>query len=123
MRPKTIERSDIKEVVINLIDLGFSAAAVGFMLNMTPTNVYAHLRSMDRMNGRNIVRGFPSKIHSRAYDRIGRIFPDQPWVGTHLLAAARQSAIALTASVTKPISDGSESKGASSAKGRRKRTT
>lgn len=124
MRTKTINRSEMKEVVLNLIDLGFSTDAVSHMLKMTPTNVYAHLRSANRVVNRRVVRLKPAGVNPLASSRINLVFPESPCLSLHLLAVAQQAYPAeMMDSATLAISSGSARRGVSSARGRRKRIT
>ena len=56
---KKLNRFDVRAVVTNLHDLGFTVSGIASMLNKTPPNIYAHLKKSGRMKGRVFVRKYP----------------------------------------------------------------
>lgn len=56
MRLKKMSRSEGRQLILNLIDLGFTVPAVAFMLQMTDVNIYLHLKRAGRMKNRKVIR-------------------------------------------------------------------
>lgn len=90
-RRKSIDRFEVKEVVLNLIDLRFSVDAVAYMMNKSAPNTYAHIKSAGRMANREVIRQYPTGVSEHAKACINKLFPDSPWMSHHLLASAQAS--------------------------------
>lgn len=124
MRRKKLTRIENRELIIRLIDLGFTVGAVAYMLSMTDMNVYAHLKKEGRMEGRKVLRyplwsergGTMVMLSDESVAAVRKLYANPECL---LLALA-----AMTVSVeTKPISTGSAKKPASSAVRRRSTRT
>lgn len=111
MRRK-VNRDEVQATVVNLIDLNFSAAAVGFMLNKTMPNIYTHLKNAGRMNGRTIIRRPTSKVLESSQAAMRRLSSNPEWAAASILTTPWETASGGTprASVIQSISRGSGKK-------------
>lgn len=73
---KKLDRSESREILLNLTDLGFTVQAIAFMLNKTEANIYALLTRAGRKKGRDILRYKPSMPNAETRKYIGRVFSD-----------------------------------------------
>lgn len=73
----------MKDTVLNLTDLGFTVGAIAFMLNKTPVNIYAHLKSAGRMKDRAVVRRNVSALTPAAAAAVRKVYSQPVWlIGT-----------------------------------------
>lgn len=84
---RKVYRNEVQSTVVNLLDLGFTVAAISFMLNKNPVTIYGHLKRADRMTGRVFHRYAPACITAGAQAALRRIHAEPRWINTDLLAA------------------------------------
>ena len=93
---KKLNRFDVRAVVTNLHDLGFTVSGIASMLNKTPPNIYAHLKKSGRMKGRVFIRKYPEwDVPTRIVLR--RFFQEPECMYLVLVGMARQGKTGLVA--------------------------
>lgn len=85
---RKIARGEMRETVLNLIDLGFTVSAVASMLGKTQPNIYAHLKSSKRMAKREIIRRIPVEVTPGAKAAIRKVFAKPNIYGGAMLVLA-----------------------------------
>ena len=88
---RKINRAEIHETVVNLIDLGFAPMCVSWMVNRTPAVVYFHLKRAGRMKANSdVVRKVPAEVTAGAWAAMRRVFRNSNDAhGLVMLALAR----------------------------------
>lgn len=88
---RKIHRAEMRETVVNLIDLGFTPRAISAMLNKTEANIYAHLKAAHRLKDRKITRKKPVEIDPASKAAMRKVFatPDVHGGAMLVLAWAR----------------------------------
>ena len=124
---KKLSRHEVHRTTLDLIDLGFTVAAVAFMTSNTPTAIYGHLENAGRMKDRQVIRKDPIYANGLAIRYAARIFAEAECTVPILkllakIAVKKDSPVNLRAGATRRGSKGSAKKAVSSAKGTRKRT-
>lgn len=93
---RKFKRGEIQMAAVNLLDLGFTVAAISFMLNKTTANIYTHLKRAGRMKGRVFIRDYPRtlpySIPLDALSPMSRIFSQPLWIAPTLVSLARAAA-------------------------------
>lgn len=74
---RKIARNEMHETVINLIDLGFTAPAVAYMVSRSGPVVYKHLKSGGRMKGNRVTPHPTCEITEGAASAMRRVFSHQ----------------------------------------------
>lgn len=82
---RKIHRNEMRDTVVNLIDLHFSVAAIAFMTQKTEVNIYSHLKAADRMKGRDIIRKEAVGISDAARAALRRLSSNPRWLAMSLL--------------------------------------
>ena len=126
-RMKKLSRHEVHRTTLDLIDLGFTVAAVAFMTSKTPTAIYGHLENAGRMKNRQVIREEPIFVGGLVTRYVGRIISEPECTVPILKLLARlatkvSSPAAHPAGATRRGSKPSAKKAVSSAKGTRKRT-
>lgn len=91
---KKLNKINMRSVVNNLHDLGFTVSGIASMLNKTPANIYVHLKKSGRMKGRVFIREYPEwDVSTRT---VLRHFFQEPECMYHVLVGmARQGKTSL----------------------------
>lgn len=74
MKRKAIARGDMRDTVVNLIDLGFTAPVVAYMLNRSGPAIYKHLKTGGRMKGNKIIPRSTNTVTEGAASAMRRVF-------------------------------------------------
>lgn len=90
---RKVLRNEAHETILNLIDLGFTAPAVTYMLNRSGPAIYHHLKRAGRMKGRKIIRKQPDLYNPAVQAAMRKVF-DNPRVNYLGLRALALAAIA-----------------------------
>lgn len=102
---RKITRGEMRETIVNLIDLGFTANAVSVMTGCTVVNVYSHLKKSGRMEGRNIVRSIPDSVIDASKAAMRRMFSEPECQALTMMALASKGRSAETVAVESRVSE------------------
>lgn len=78
-RMKKPSRLESHMTTLELVDLGFTVAAIAFMTSRTPAAVYKQLGNAGRMKGGGILRRSPSLSNGLSTRYAARIFAEPEW--------------------------------------------
>lgn len=109
---RKINRSEMHDTVVNLLDLGFTAPGIAHMVNRTPAVVYHHLKQAGRMKGRILIRQAPAILNGSTLAAMRKVFHNPECAALPMIALARVSAETTKASVTQTTSKRSGKKAA-----------
>lgn len=83
---RKVYRNEVQSTVANLLDLGFTVAAIAFMLNMTTANIYTHLKNAKRMKGRVFTPQCPRSMPDATQASLRRLFREPRWINLDMMA-------------------------------------